>query len=179
MPAPATTWAEKIFQTSSSLKLKPASAKETCESSWIDHQTVVETNLNKHSEWNVIYGLEKIHSEQPLIVRCNKDIPELPFPPPLPSNDTNGGHTCYNCGYKLESSMTLIHLKLSSLHNETKNNSNRFKQNQTEKSLQVKYVKSLLKSISSRIVYSFEHSKYSGAQIWWAMFARQSHWVSF
>ena len=23
-----------------------------------DHQTVVETNLNKHSEWNVIYGLE-------------------------------------------------------------------------------------------------------------------------
>jgi len=36
---------------------------------------------------------------------CNKDIPDLPFPPPLPSNDTNPttpqhGHTCYNCGYK-------------------------------------------------------------------------------
>jgi len=40
---------------------------------------------------------------------CNKNIPDLPFPPPLPSDDpspTGGptdpasGHKCYNCGYK-------------------------------------------------------------------------------
>jgi len=43
---------------------------------------------------------------------CNKDLPDLPFPPPLPSDDpspTDGGTTptpcpectkCYDCGYK-------------------------------------------------------------------------------
>jgi len=41
---------------------------------------------------------------------CNKDLPDLPFPPPLPSDDPSptggptdpatGGHKCYNCGYK-------------------------------------------------------------------------------
>jgi len=44
---------------------------------------------------------------------CNKDIPDLPFPPPLPPTDEpkptdeyptdphpSNGHKCYNCGYK-------------------------------------------------------------------------------
>ena len=77
----AITWARITFKMSSSLKLVPASVMETCKclanNFYLKMLVIDKKNFFFQDEGDNF------------ITRCNKDLPNLPFPPPLPDPTDN------------------------------------------------------------------------------------------
>ena len=76
----AITWARITFKMSSSLKLVPASVMEICKC-LANNFLLKMLEIDKND-----FFQDEGHN---FIPRCNKDLPDLPFPPPLPDPTDN------------------------------------------------------------------------------------------